>query len=138
MCIMADKGFTVRDQLKAIGVDLNIPSFVTGGRQFTNDEVLHTRKIASVRIHVERAIGRIRNFYILKGKLPITLTPLANQIVSVCAWLSNFQPSLVPPPTDLEDNDHIDSDVESYFHTIDDSDYDLNHHFHQHHSLSHQ
>ena len=27
------KGFTIRDQLCAVGVDLNIPSFVTGGKQ---------------------------------------------------------------------------------------------------------
>ena len=44
---------------------------------------------------------------------------LANQIVCVCAWLTCFQPSLVPPPQ----ND-ADSDVESYFDAIDDSDYD--------------
>ena len=116
MSIMADKGFTVRDQLRAVGVDLNIPSFVTGGKQLTETEILHTRKIASVRIHVERAIGRIKNFAILKGTLPITMARLANQIVCVCAWLTSFQPSLVPPPQ----ND----DVESYFDAIDDSDYD--------------
>ena len=45
---------------------------------------------------------------------------LANQIVCVCAWLTSFQPSLVPPPQ----NDDVDSDVESYFDAIDDSDYD--------------
>lgn len=44
---------------------------------------------------------------------------LANQIVCVCAWLTSFQPSLVPPP-----QDDIDSDVESYFDNVDDSDYD--------------
>lgn len=120
MSIMADKGFTVRDQLSAVGVDLNIPSFVTGGKQLTEAEILHTRKIASVRIHVERAIGRIKNFAILKGTLPITMARLANQIVCVCAWLTSFQPSLVPPPQ----NDDVDSDVESYFDAIDDSDYD--------------
>ena len=109
MSIMADKGFTVRDQLSAVGVDLNIPSFVTGGKQLTEAEILHTRKIASVRIHVERAIGRIKNFAILKGTLPITMARLANQIVCVCAWLTSFQPSLVPPPQ----NDDVDSDVES-------------------------
>ena len=30
--IMADKGFTIRDQLNAVGVDLNIPSFVKSGK----------------------------------------------------------------------------------------------------------
>ena len=27
---------------------------------------------------------------------------IANQVVSVCAWLTNFLPPLVPPPTEKE------------------------------------
>lgn len=65
-------------------------------------------------------IGPIKNFAILEGTLPIIMTHLANQIVCVCAWLPSFQSSLVPPPQ----NDDVDSDVESYFDAIDDSDYD--------------
>ena len=55
---MADRGFTIQDQLNAVGVDLNIPSFLSGRPQLSASEVQHTRHIASVRIHVERAIGR--------------------------------------------------------------------------------
>ena len=55
--VMADRGFTIQDQLNAIGVDLNIPSFLSGRTQLLAAEVQHTRKIASVRIHVERVIG---------------------------------------------------------------------------------
>ena len=33
--------------------------------QFTERELLTTRRIASLRIHVERAIGRIKNYRIL-------------------------------------------------------------------------
>ena len=61
--------------------------------------------------------------YSILKTTPITLAPLANQIVNMCAWLSNFQPSLVPPPRD-EENEHGDSNVKSYFNDIDDSDYD--------------
>ena len=43
--IMADKGFTIRDQLSTVGVDLNIPSFKSG-KQLTEAEILHTQKIA--------------------------------------------------------------------------------------------
>ena len=35
----------------------------------------------------------------------------------VCAFLSNFHPALVPPPTDLSE-----SDVEEYFQDLADSD----------------
>jgi len=55
------------------------------------------RKIASLHIHVERVIGRIKNYSILKGTLPLSFSRIANQIVSVCAWLVNFQPVLIPP-----------------------------------------
>ena len=69
------------------------------------------RKIASLRIHVERAIGRIKTYTILKHTLPITLSRLSNQIVSVCAYLSNFKPVLVP----AEVQSIMETDVEEYF-----------------------
>jgi hypothetical protein len=59
---MADRGFTIQDQLKPLGIDLNIPPFMEGRKQLPADEVLKGRQIASVRIHVERAIGRINLF----------------------------------------------------------------------------
>ena len=58
LSIMADRGFTIQDQLNAVGVDLNIPSFLSGHHQLSAGEIQHTHHVASVRIHVERAIGR--------------------------------------------------------------------------------
>ena len=115
--VMADRGFTVRDML---AVDLNIPPFLEGREQLPADEVEHGRSIASLRIHVERAIGRIKNYTILKGTLPITMIRVANQIVSVCAWLTNFQPALVP----LANDSTMEDEVASYFQSLQDSDYD--------------
>ena len=71
-----------------------------------------------VNIHVERAIGR-KKFTILKGVFPINVARIANQIVCVCAWLTNFFPPLVPPPCMDKETDEsssssdIDSDVDS-------------------------
>ena len=118
---MADRGFTIRDQLRAIKVDLNIPPFMEGRGQLPASEVLEGRKIASVRIHVERVIGRIKNYAILKGTLSITLARIANQIVCVCAWLVNFQTILIPPEA-IEELDEVDEYLDSYFDT--ESDYD--------------
>ena len=53
--VMADRGFTIKDMLKDLGIDLNIPPFLEGRRQLPSTEVEAGRKIASVRIHVERA-----------------------------------------------------------------------------------
>ena len=69
------------------------------------EEVKKGRQIASVRIHVECAIGRIKNFSILKGNFPLSMIRLTNQIVCVCAWLNNFQPALVPAPTELSETE---------------------------------
>jgi len=56
------------------------------------EEVKKGRQI--VRTHVEHAIGRIKKFSILKGNFLLSMIRLTNQIVCVCAWLSNFQPTL--------------------------------------------
>ena len=117
--IMADRGFTIRDLLKEKGIRLNIPPFMDGKRQFSPEEIQSGRGIASLRIHVERVIGRIKNFAILKSTLPITMVRLANQIVSVCAWLTNFQPALIPLP-----GDHCDEEVDKYFQSLQECDYD--------------
>ena len=118
--VMADRGFTVRDMLAEKGVQLNIPPFLEGRKHLPASEVQRGRSIASLRIHVERAIGRIKNYTILKGTLPITMIRIANQIVSVCAWLTNFQPALIPIPS----NSNMEDEVDQYFHSIEDSDYD--------------
>ena len=115
--IMADRGFTVKDMLKALNIELNIPPFMEGRKQLPAKEVQEGRRIASLRIHVERAIGRMKTFSILKGTLPISMARLANQIVCVCGFLSNFHPALVPPAEQT-----LDSDVEDYFQSIGSSD----------------
>ena len=116
--IMADKGFTIRDMLKEINVDLNIPAFLNE-KQFTVQDISKGRKIASLRIHVERAIGRIKNYSILKGTIPISMARLTNQIIHVCAFLTNFQPALVPLSQYCSEEQ-----VEDYFKQLSDIDSD--------------
>lgn len=86
--LMADKGFNIR-QILPSGVTLNIPSFLYNG-QFTKEEILHNKSIASARIHVERAIQRIKLFSIL-DHVPASLRQHADKIFKVCACLTNFQ-----------------------------------------------
>lgn len=61
--ILADKGFLISDILPD-GVSLNIPPFLTSS-QFTPSEVEKTKSIARARIHVERAISRLKGLKIL-------------------------------------------------------------------------
>ena len=43
--IMADRGFTVKDMLQAIGVELNIPPFMEGRQQLPAEEVQEGRRM---------------------------------------------------------------------------------------------
>ena len=93
--VMADRGFNILDLLHSKGVTLNIPPKLTDSSgQLLEDDRVKTRRIASVRIHVERAIGRIKIFKILES-IPNTMHNVANQLFFVCAVLTNFQPTLV-------------------------------------------
>ncbi|XP_019616711.1 PREDICTED: uncharacterized protein LOC109464218 [Branchiostoma belcheri] len=92
--VMADRGFEISDILPP-GVSLNIPPFKGDRAALSAAEVQETMDIASVRIHVERAIGRIKNYHILDGVMPITMAKQADQIFTVCAYLTNFSPPLV-------------------------------------------
>ena len=92
--IMADRGFDIDDMLPP-GVSTNVPPFLGDRSQLEPGEVLSTRRIATVRIHVERAIERIKNFRI-PHCFPAMLCPLADHIVKTCAFLTLFEDPLVP------------------------------------------
>ena len=47
--IMADRGFTIKDLLSAVGADLNLPPFLHGRKQLSPDEVKQGRSLASLR-----------------------------------------------------------------------------------------
>ena len=92
--VMADKGFDIEEDLIPLGVKLNIPPFLRGKAQFNSHELVQTRRIASLRIHVERAMERIKNFHIFDRTLPVTVTGIADRMFCVCCYLSNFHPPL--------------------------------------------
>ena len=49
---MADQGFDIQDDLTPIGVKVNIPPFMKGRHQLEAVELVETRRIASLHIHV--------------------------------------------------------------------------------------
>lgn len=93
--LMADKGFQIQDLLAPLGVRLNIPPFLTSNAQMPVGDVILTRKIAHLRIHVERAIGRVKEYHILQNVLSATMWNSINEVVYVCCMLANFNPPLV-------------------------------------------
>ena len=107
--LLADRGFTLEEDFAVnCSSELFIPAFTKGQKQLTAKEVETTRQIATVRIHVERIIGKIKNrFRILDGPLPITfikplidecgedLVPAIDKLVTVCAPLVNLSTGIV-------------------------------------------
>jgi len=90
---MADRGFLIDDILPP-GVQLNVPPLLNETGQLSVNERTTTRRIASLRIHVERAMERIKNYHLLND-VPNTMHNNINHVFFVCAILTNFLPPLV-------------------------------------------
>ena len=88
--IMADRGFDIEDDIAPLGVRVNIPPFLKGKQQFDSKDLIITRRIASLRIHVERCMERIKNFHIFDRILPSSFHKTSTQMFFVCAVLTNF------------------------------------------------
>lgn len=100
--VMADRGFTIDDLLFPRRVKLNIPAFTKCKPQLSGEDVTSTRRIARVRIHVERAIRRLKVFKVLSSTVPVSSLKLFDDILIVCSALVNLKSDLI---RDTEEND---------------------------------
>jgi len=79
--IMADKGFQFQDLIAySSWCTVECPTFLNSKVQMPAADVLLTIKIAHLRIHVERVIGRIKDFRILQHSLPATMWDSMNEV----------------------------------------------------------
>ena len=93
---LEDKGFEIHDLTALRGGSLYIPpKRFSISDQFTEGECFETMSIANVRIHVERAIKRIKAWHIFNQVLPLSSVGSINQIWTVCAILVNFQNPII-------------------------------------------
>ena len=76
--VMADRGFDIESDMPD-GVKLNIPPFLNGAPKLSVGDENETRRIAAVRVHVERAIRRIKCFRILKNVFPLSMASELNK-----------------------------------------------------------
>lgn len=93
--LMADKGFDIKDRLEPIGCEITIPAFLASKGQFSKEELLHSKKIHNVRVHVERAIRRVKEFHFFDQVVPLTVIGSINQIWTVACLITNFQGPLL-------------------------------------------
>ena len=92
--VMADRGFQIREELMLRFCSLSVPPGARVKSQMTKVECKKTKDVANLRIHVERAINRIK-YRILKNILPITMLHHVDDIVKTCAALCNLKPLLI-------------------------------------------
>lgn len=98
--VLSDRGFLVEQEVESFGAFLVTPAFKGRGvKQLTYQQIEQTRKIARVRIHVERVIGVIRNkFAILSHEQPISILKRNSEdlkkpfdkILNICCVLFNI------------------------------------------------
>lgn len=94
--VLADKGFPgIKAGLAEKDAVLVMPPFSCGNVPFTKDEIDTTYNIASVRIHVERAIQRIKKYNILNNRIPVSLIPAMSDVFHMCCVLANLQKRLI-------------------------------------------
>jgi len=103
--VLAHWGFNIQESVGLMCAEVKIPAFTKGKKQLSAFDVESTRKIAHVRIHVERVIGNIvQKYQIVDSTIPITFLSVAEEdavttldkVVTVCCALVNMCPSVVP------------------------------------------
>ncbi|CAH2100898.1 unnamed protein product [Euphydryas editha] len=98
MNVMADRGFKhVEQYLRQHGVQLVRPPSVIAGNKLTKTEARETKQIASLRIHIERVIRRLREFNIMKPHacLNSTFIKILDDDITIACGLINLQDSLI-------------------------------------------
>jgi DDE superfamily endonuclease len=87
--VMVDKGFLIADLAENLGVEVVMPPLASSARQFSKSDLGKGRKIASTRIHIERAIERAKSFDILAREINNNTLSYISTLVRVCFTLTN-------------------------------------------------
>ncbi|KAL4714366.1 hypothetical protein ACJJTC_009718 [Scirpophaga incertulas] len=96
--VLADRGFKhVESILDAKGIKLLRPPSVASGSKLSKSQVRETKIIASLRIHIERVIRRVREFHMLKQHSMINkhFLRILNDVIVIARALINLQDSLI-------------------------------------------
>jgi hypothetical protein len=96
--VMADRGFKgLAAVLDLMGVELMRPPSISKGQPMTEGDCILTTKVASLRIHVERFINKLRYFQFVAphASIPVTLIPYVEMGAIIAAALVNVGNPLI-------------------------------------------
>ena len=91
--VMADKGFQIRGMLALPGCYLQMPPSLKQGLLKPKGST-KARKVLNIRIHIERAIRRLKTFKVVSNPQKMTQKSHMDSIISVCVSLANLGDSL--------------------------------------------
>jgi len=95
--VMVDKGFLIEEDCDDFGIHLIRPPFLSQQKYLTKGQAMENELIAKARVHVERAIQRIKLYNILKHRMSWDLVGRADQILHVVCSLVNLQNPIIDP-----------------------------------------
>ena len=95
--VLADRGFNIQQLLLPYQVNLVIPPpFLKKKKQFSLEDDARTKQVANARIHIERVIGRLKDFDISRAELPLDMFDLFDHIAVVICALINLHEPIIP------------------------------------------
>ncbi|XP_060804273.1 uncharacterized protein LOC106136451 isoform X2 [Amyelois transitella] len=97
-CILADRGFKhIEQMVLQASLHLVRPPSVSTGSKLSKEEARQTKQIASLRIHIERVIRRLREFAMLKPHACINnyLIKILDEVIIIACALINLQDSVI-------------------------------------------
>lgn len=95
---MADRGFKGIDAyLNTKNIQLVRPPSVLKDVRLSKEQVLFTKRVASIRIHVERSVRRFREISMLLSHATVnhSLISHIDDVVQICGGLINLQSPLI-------------------------------------------
>ena len=99
--VMSGRGWTCKGYFAKRGVRMVTPHFLGSRKQMALTELVESVALARVRIHVERCMGRIKQWHFLTSCVPLTFWKIISKIFKTCAYLVLFWPPLLNNPDEM-------------------------------------
>lgn len=88
--IMVDKGFLITSLCEEEGIGVIHPPFLRKKAAFSKAEAVQTAEIAKARVHVERAIERLKKFKIMSDGFPLSMVKYSDDVIKILSGITNL------------------------------------------------